>query len=102
MQASDFAKLAILILFVLQSACTQNRIPNIVTAEEGMVRKCSYLDTISEVSDPGKIAFLSKYINPYDGELKVLERASAMGGSHIVWMYNHSIGSSASVYRCTD
>jgi hypothetical protein len=25
-----------------------------------------------------------------------------MGGSHIVWMYNYPIGSSASVYRCTD
>ena len=102
MLAREFAKLTILVLLVLQSACTHNRIPNIVTAEEGTVRKCSYLDTISEVSDPGKIAFLSKYINPYDGELKVLERASAMGGSHIVWMYNYPIGSSASVYRCTD
>ena len=102
MLASDLAKCTILILLVLQSACTQFRMPNIVTAEEGMVRKCSYLDTISEVSDPGKLAFLSKYINPYDGELKVLERASAMGGSHIVWMYNYPIGSSASVYRCTD
>ena len=102
MLASDLAKCTILILLVFQSACTQYRIPNIVTAEEGMVRKCSYLDTISEVSDPGKMAFLSKYINPYDGELKVLERASAMGGSHIVWMYNYPIGSSASVYRCAD
>ena len=80
--------------------CTQNRTPNIATAEEGMISKCSYLDTISEVSDPGKMAFFSTYINPYDGELKVLERASAMGGSHIVWMYNYPIGSSASVYRC--
>jgi len=102
MLAFDLAKCTILILLVLQSACAQFRIPNIVTAEEGMVSECSYLDTISEVSDPGKLAFLPKYINPYDGELKVLERASAMGGSHIVWMYNYPIGSSASVYRCTD
>ena len=102
MLACDLAKCMILILILLQSACTQFRIPNIVTAEEGMVSECRYLDTISEVSDPGKFAFLSKYINPYDGELKVLERASAMGGSHIVWMYNYPIGSSASVYRCTD
>ena len=67
-----------------------------------MVRKCSYLDTISEVSDPGKMVFPTKYSIPYDGELKVLERATNMGASHIVWMYNYPIGSSASAYRCAD
>ena len=102
MLASDLAKCTILILLVFQSACTQYRIPNIVTAEEGMVHQCSYLDTISEVSDPGKMVFPLKYNNPYDGELKVLERASAMGGSHIVWMYNYPFGSSASAYRCAN
>ena len=102
MLASDLTKYTILILLVFLSACTKNRFPIIVSAEEGMVRECSYLDTISEVSDPGKMTFLSKYINRNDGELKVLERASALGGSHIVWMYNYPIGSSASVYRCTD
>jgi len=67
-----------------------------------MVRNCSYLDTISEVSDPGKMIFPSKLSNPYDGELKVLERASNMGASHIVWMYNYPFGSSASAYRCAN
>jgi hypothetical protein len=100
MLASNLAKCTILILVFFQSMCTHNRMPNIVTAEERMISNCKYLDAISEVSDPGKMAFFSKYINPYDGELKVLERASAMGGSHIVWMYNYPIGSSASVYRC--
>jgi hypothetical protein len=100
MQASDLTKCTILILLVFLSACT--RFPNIVSAEEGMVRNCIYLDTISEVSDPGKMVFPSKYKNPYDGELKVLERASHMGASHIVWMYNYPIGSSASAYRCAD
>ena len=69
MLAFDLAKFTILILLVLQSACTQFRIPNIVTAEEGMVSECSYLDTISEVSDPGKLAFLPKDIIPSDGEV---------------------------------
>jgi hypothetical protein len=100
MRASDLTKCTILILLVFLSACT--RFPNIVSAEEGMVRNCIYLDTISEVSDPGKMVFPSKYKNPYDGELKVLERASHMGASHIVWMYNYPIGSSASAYRCAD
>ena len=67
-----------------------------------MVLKCSYLDTISEVSDPGKMVFPLKYYNPYDGELKVLERANNMGASHIVWMYNYPFGSSASAYRCAN
>lgn len=102
MSVSDLTKSTILILLVFLSACTKNRFPNIVSAEEGMVRKCSYLDTISEVSDPGKMVFPAKYSIPYDGELKVLERATNMGASHIVWMYNYPIGSSASAYRCAD
>lgn len=102
MLVSDLAKCTILILIVFLFACTKNRFPNIVSAEEGMVRKCSYLDTISEVSDPGKMVFPAKYSIPYDGELKVLERATNMGASHIVWMYNYPIGSSASAYRCAD
>ena len=102
MQASNLPKCTILILLVFLSACTKNRFPNIVTAEEGMIYECSYLDTISEVSDPGKMIFPSKYSNPYDGELKVLERASNMGASHIVWMYNYPFGSSASAYRCAN
>ena len=92
----------ILILLVFLSACTKYRFPHIVSAEERMVSNCSYLDTISEVSDPGKMIFPSKYSNPYDGELKVLERASNMGASHIVWMYNYPFGSSASAYRCAN
>ena len=102
MLVSDLTKCMILILLIFLSACTKNRFPNIVSAEEGMVRKCSYLDTISEVSDPGKMVLPAKYSNPYDGELKVLERATNMGASHIVWMYNYPIGSSASAYRCAD
>lgn len=102
MLASNLTKCTILFLLVLLSACTKNRFPNIVSAEEGMVRKCSYLDTISEVSDPGETIFPAKYSHPYPGELKVLERASNMGASHIVWMYNYPIGSSASAYRCGD
>ncbi len=67
-----------------------------------MVRDCSYLDTISEFTDPGKMVIPAKYSYPYDGELKVLERANNMGASHIVWMYNYPFGSSASAYRCDD
>ena len=92
----------VLFLFISLSACTKNKFSNIVSAEEGMVCNCSYIDTISEVSDPGKMVFPAKYSNPYDGELKVLERVSNMGASHIVWMYNYPIGSSASAFYCGD
>ena len=102
MQTSNLIKCTILVLLVFLSACTKNRFPNIVSAEEGMVRNCSYLDTISEVSDPGKMVFPAKYSNPYDGELKVLERVSNMGASHMVWLYNYPIGSSASAFHCGD
>ena len=102
MLASDLAKCALLFLLVFLSGCTENRFPNIITAEEGMVRNCSYLDTVSEVTDPGEIVFPAKYSKPYRGELKVLERVSNMGASHLVWLYNYPIGSSASAYHCSD
>ena len=102
MLTNKLTKYTIFFLFIFLSACTKNRFPNIVSAEEGMVRNCSYLDTISEVSDPGKMLFPAKYSSPYDGELKVLERVSNMGASHIVWMYNYPIGSSASAFHCVD
>ena len=102
MLAGDLTKCTIFILLVFLSACTKNRFPNIISADERLVRECSYLDTISEISDPGKMIFPAKYSNPYDGELKVLERASNMGASHIVWMYNYPFGSSASAYRCAN
>lgn len=89
----------LIIIFSL-SACTKNRFPNLVVAEAGMVKECEYLDTISETSDPGKFVtdyHLAKY---YDGELKVLQRADNMNATHIVWLYNHPIGSAASAYRC--
>ena len=91
-----------LIIFISLAACTPNRFPNLVIAEAGMVRDCQYLDTISETSDPGKF-FANYHLNEYyDGELKVLERADHMKASHIVWLYNHPVGSAASAYRCAD
>ena len=102
MLTNNLTKFMVFFLFISLSACTKNRFSNIVSAEEGMVRNCSYIDTISEVSDPGKMVFPAKYSNPYDGELKVLERVSNMGASHIVWMYNYPIGSSASAFYCGD
>ena len=99
MLTSNITKwVAFLALFL--SACAQNRFPNLVVAEEGMIDNCQYLDTISEASDPSKFKSNFKYSKYHDGELKVLERADYMGATHLVWLYNYTIGSSASVYRC--
>ena len=81
--------------------CAKDRFPDLVVAEEGMIWNCKYLDTISETSDPGKFFHSRfKYSKFYDGELKVLERAHYMGATHVVWLHNYSVGSSAEVYRC--
>ena len=90
----------IFIIIISLFACTKNRFPNLVVAENGMVRECQYLDTISETSDPGKLIADDSLAEYYDGELKVLQRASNMEATHIVWLYNHPIGSAASAYRC--
>ena len=100
MLKSDPVKWIILLGFILLSGCTNNRFPNLFVAEEKMVQDCQYLDTISESSDPGKFVTNYQLVEYYDGELKVLERANNMVATHIVWMYNHPIGSSASAYRC--
>ena len=90
----------ILISIPILVACSQNRFPNLLIAEESMVNTCDYLDTISETSDPGKPITNYKYYKYYDGELKVLEHADNMGATHLVWLYNYPMGSSASAYRC--
>jgi len=102
MQLSDVTKRALIFAILLSAACTQNRFPNLVVAEEGMVQDCRYLDTISETSDPGKAIIDYKYYRYFDGELKVLERASNMKATHLVWIYNYPTGSSGSAYRCSD
>ena len=99
MQLCKLIKWIFFCCFVLLNACAP-RFSHLVVAEPAMVQDCDYIDTVSDLSDPGKSLFPNKYGKYYDGERKVLERASDMGGTHIVWQYNYAIGSSASVYRC--
>ena len=100
MSRIDLTKWIIFLAIPFFVACTTNRFQNLVVAEEGMVQNCSYLDTISEMSDPGKPIINYKYYKYYDGELKVLERADNMGATHLVWLHNSAICSSGSAYRC--
>jgi len=100
MSKGNAAKWMIPLIILILSACTKNRFPDLAVAEEAMVSNCQYLATISETSDPGKFVTDYHFAQFYDGELKVLERAQNMKSTHIVWLYNHPIGSSASAYRC--
>jgi hypothetical protein len=102
MLKSDPLRWIILFGFILLFGCTNNRFPNLSVAEENMMWECQYLDTISESSDPGKFVTNYQFVEYYDGELKVLERAHNMQATHVVWMYNHAVGSSASAYRCVE
>ena len=102
MSKSIPAPWTVLLMILVFSACTGNRFPDLVVAEEDMVSNCQYLATISEISDPGKFVTDYHLARFYDGELKVLERAENMKSTHIVWLFNHPIGSSASAYRCVE
>ena len=102
MRKFDLAKWIFLVGIIILIGCTKNRFPDLFVAEEKMVQDCQYLDTISETSDPGKFVTSYQFVKYYDGELKVLERADNMNATHIVWMYNHPTGSSASAYRCIE
>ena len=103
MQLINFTKWMTVLLLLFLVGCAKNRFPDLVVAEEGMISNCKYLETISETSDPGKFFYNRlKYSQFYDGELKVLERAHYMGATHVVWLHNYSVGSSAAVYRCYD
>ena len=57
-----WTKWMILISIPILVACSQNRFPNLLIAEESMVNTCDYLDTISETSDPGKPITNYKYL----------------------------------------
>ena len=102
MMRYDLTKWMLFLAIPFFFACTQNRFPNLVIAEVGMVETCAYLDTISETSDPGKPVTNYKHYKYYDGEMKVLERAGNMGATHLVWQYNYPIGSSGAAYRCDE
>ena len=88
-----------IVLFFLW-ACTTPDFPPLIVAQEAEVQDCEYLDTISEISDPGNIVIPFENKEYYDGEQKVLQRTNGLGATHIVWVYNLPTGSSALVYRC--
>jgi hypothetical protein len=85
-----------LISAILITACLQT-LPAVKVAEEPMVKDCEFVATISETTDPGRI--LDNY-RPPQHQNKVLQRAANLGATHIVWVYDYRMGSSAIAYRC--
>ena len=76
---------------ILMTACIQT-LPAVKVAEQPMVQNCEFVATISETTDPGRI--LHNY-RPTEHQDEVLQRAANLGATHIVWVYNFRIGSSA-------
>ncbi len=81
---------------IFMTACIQT-LPAVKVAEEPMVQNCAFVATISETTDPGRI--LDNY-RPTEHQDAVLQRAANLGATHIVWVYNYRVGSSADAYRC--
>ena len=89
-------KLIWLISALFMAACMQT-LPAVKVAEESMVQDCERIAMLSETTDPGRV--LDNY-RPAEHQDDVLQRAANLGATHIVWVYNYRIGSSANAYRC--
>lgn len=95
-------KIVALITLASIWACTTPEYQPMVVAEESMVHNCTYVDTLSELSDPGNIIIPFENKEYYGGERRVLARTNGLGATHIVWLHNLPQGSSASLYRCEE
>ena len=79
--------------------CTVSRPrPSIIVTEAKIVSACVYLDTLSEISDMGKVQLHPKHT--YDAQERVIHRAVKLGATHIVWLHNTPQGSAARAYQC--
>lgn len=89
-------KLILLTCIGFIAACTKT-IPAVKVAEAPMVEGCTCIATLSETTDPGRR--LDNYRSPAHQD-KILERAANLGATHVVWVYDHRVGSAAVAYRC--
>ena len=81
---------------VFMVACMKT-IPAVKVAEEPMVQECTYVATLSENTDPGRI--MDNY-RPPEHQDEILQRAANLGATHVVWLYDYRVGSAAKAYRC--
>ncbi len=80
------------------TGCAAKSPYTVAVAEEKSIGHCTYIDTISANSDMSAFQIVPKFT--YDARDKVLERAEMVGATHIVWLADHSFGSSAMAYYC--
>jgi hypothetical protein len=89
---------ALTALMGAMTGCAAKAPYTVAVAEEKMIGHCTYIDTISANSDMGPFQITPRLT--YDARDKVLERAEMVGATHIVWLADHSFGSSAMAYYC--
>ena len=90
---------ALILVVVLTAGCAYYKPwPSIAVAEQNMMTGCTFLQTLTEISDMGKVQRHPNYT--YDAQEQVIHRAAKLGATHIVWLYNYPQGSAARAYQC--
>ena len=90
----------LLFLFVLMLGCVYTEPYRVAVTVEPMVRNCTCLGYISEISDMG-----APQINPkftYDAQERVLRKADMMNATHLVWIGDYPFAATAMIYRCSN
>jgi hypothetical protein len=89
-----------LFVLVLMLGCTNTEPYRVVVTVDPMVRNCTCLGYLSEISDMG-----TPQINPkftYDAQERVLRKADMVNATHLVWIGDYSFAAAAMIYRCGD
>jgi hypothetical protein len=95
---STGCRIVLLFLFVAMLGCANGEPYRVAVTVEPMVRNCTCLGYLSEISDMG-----APQINPkftYDAQERVLRKADMMNATHLVWMGDYSFAAAAMIYRC--
>lgn len=99
MKAAIYSILSILWVG-LCGGCMVKGPPAVVAAEQKMVEHCTYIDTITHISNMGAFQIHPKFAD--NGRHEVLCRAEGLNATHVVWLAEHPSGAAALAYRCGD
>jgi hypothetical protein len=94
---AQLMKKLLLLFIVLTTAACAKYIPEVKITKDPRVQSCEYINTISEITDPGH---LWQHLRPHDPQYAVLKQADHLGATHLVWVYDFWIGSAGIAYRC--
>lgn len=90
----------LLFLFVLMLGCVNTEPYRVAVTVEPMVRNCTCLGYLSEISDMGAPQITPKFT--YDAQERVLRKADMMNATHLVWIGDYSFAATAMIYRCSN